>query len=121
MSDDHTIYERLGGEAAVAAVVDEFYDRVLADEQLAGYFAETDLDALRDHQTKFISHVTGGPVTYDGPDMREAHAHLDLDESDFVAIAGHLRDSLAAFEVSQHHADAIVGEVAALEDDVLNR
>lgn len=121
MSDDDSIYEQIGGEEAIEAVVDSFYERVLDDEQLVEYFEDTDMDDLRAHQVTFISHVTGGPVTYDGADMRTAHAHLDLTDADFAAVADHLRASLAEFDVPEHHVDAIMSEVAGLEADVLNR
>lgn len=55
-----TLYERLGGEDAIAAVVDEFYDRVVADEQVAYYFEDVDMQQQRAHQTQFISSVAGG-------------------------------------------------------------
>ncbi|WP_135534505.1 group I truncated hemoglobin [Halostella pelagica] len=119
MPGDKSLYHEIGGEEAIGAVVDEFYDRVLADEKLAGYFSEANLDELRSHQTAFISAVTGGPVEYDGDDMRDAHAHLDLTNDDFRRVAGHLRESLESFDVQPEHVDAILSEVAALESDIV--
>ena len=57
-----TLYERLGGEPAVGAVVNEFHDRVLADDRVAGFFDDVDLAEQRSHQTKFLSAVTDGPM-----------------------------------------------------------
>jgi len=116
-----TLYDRLGGEEAIAAVVDEFYDRVLADDQLASFFEDVDMERQRAHQTAFITSVTGGPDLYDGMDMRRAHAHLDLQAEDFAAVADHLDDALAEFEVDDEDRAAVMSAVAELEDDVLNR
>jgi hemoglobin len=116
-----TLYERLGGRDAVEAVVDEFYDRVLADPQLAPYFADVDMDQQRAHQTAFISAVAGGPAEYDGDDMREAHDHLDLSASDFAAVAGHLDDALAACGVDDEDRETVMAEVASLEPAVLDQ
>jgi len=119
MGYDETLYDELGGEAAIGAVVDEFYDRVLDDEQLVGYFEDTDMDELRSHQTKFLSAVTGGPVEYSGADMREAHAGLALTEDDFARVAEHLEASLAEFDVPEEHIETVLGEVSDLKGAIL--
>lgn len=116
-----TVYQEIGGEEAVEAVVDDFYDRVLADDRLAEYFEGMDMDEIRAHQVQFISAVTGGPVEYDGQDMREAHAHLDIDERDFDAVAEYLEDALRENGVDDGNVEAITSEVAALKAPVLGR
>lgn len=116
-----TLYERLGGRDAIEAVVDEFYDRVLTDPQLASYFSDVDMDQQRTHQTAFISAVAGGPAEYDGDDMREAHDHLDLSAADFASVAGHLDDALAACGVDDEDREAVMAEVASLESAVLDK
>ena len=116
-----TLYDRLGGSDGIDAVVEEFYDRVLADESLAHFFEDTDTDALRDHQRAFLTMVAGGPDEYDGPDMRAAHGHLDIGESDFEKVATHLDDALRAKGVPDQEREAVMAEVAGLEDDVLDR
>ncbi|WP_372911941.1 group 1 truncated hemoglobin [Salinigranum sp.] len=119
--DVDSLYDRLGGRDGIAAVVDTFYDRVLADDRVNGYFDDMDVDDLRSHQTAFLSAVSGGPAAYDGQEMRAAHAHLDLDESDFAVVAGHLDDALAAHGVSEADRAAVRREVQSLEAAVLNR
>lgn len=114
-----TLYERLGGEAAVDAVVDEFYDRVLADESLAPYFEGVDTERLRDHQKQFIAQVAGGPAEYDGADMHTAHAHLDITAEAFARVVDHLDASLRAFDVPAEDREAVLDAVAAFEDDVV--
>lgn len=116
-----TLYERLGGDEGIETVVDEFYDRVLADESLQEYFEDTDMDALRDHQRAFLTMVAGGPEEYDGEDMREAHAHLGITKSDFAAVAGHLDNALRSQNVADEDREQALAAVAGLEDDVLNR
>lgn len=117
MSD--SMYDEIGGEAAVTAVVDDFYDRVLNDEQLTLYFEGMDMAALRAHQVKFISSVAGGPVEYDGEGMREAHDHLDISEADFAAVGQHLEAALRENGVEDHHIEAIMAEVAALKAPIV--
>jgi hemoglobin len=116
-----TLHEDIGGEDAIAAVVDDFYDRVLADESLAPHFEGTSMDELRDHQRQFLGMVTGGPVEYSGADMRAAHRHLALSDDDFDAVAGHLDAALRDNGVADDHVAAILDEVESLRDDVLDR
>jgi hemoglobin len=127
VSDEHlgddtdALYDRLGRRDGIAAVVETFYDRVLADDRLNGHFAGVDTDDLRAHQTAFLAAVTGGPGSYDGREMRAAHADLDLDRADFAAVAGHLDAALAAHDVSEDDRAAVLEEVQSLETAILNR
>jgi len=96
-------------------------EAVLADDRLAGYFADAAMDDLRAHQIAFVSSVAGGPVEYSGEDMRTAHAHLDLDDEDFDAVASHLEAALRENGVRGENVAAIMGEVAALRDPIVGR
>jgi hemoglobin len=118
MSED-TLYERLGEREAIVAVVDEFYDRVLADEQLEAYFEDSDPADLRRHQTQFLSHVTGGPVTWDGDDMASAHEHLGVTTADFGRVAEHLDGALREFDVADADREAVMDAVASYEDAIV--
>lgn len=114
-----SIYDEIGGEDAVERIVDDFYDRVLDDESIAHYFDDQDVTALRAHQVQFVSSVTGGPVEYTGSDMRSAHEHLDLDESDFAAVARHLENALRANGAADEHVEEVLAAVADLKAPVL--
>lgn len=116
-----TIYGEIGGRAAVERVVDDFYDRVLADERLVGFFEGMEMAELRAHQVQFISSVAGGPVNYAGDDMREAHDHLGIGEADFDAVGTHLERALRENGVDEANVAAIMSEVVALKDPVLGR
>lgn len=115
------MYEEIGGRETVDTIVSNFYDRVLADEQLAEFFEGFDMAELHAHQVQFISSVAGGPVSYTGGEMREAHASLDIEEEDFDAVATHLAVALRENGVREENVDTIMTEVAALEDPILNR
>lgn len=116
-----SLYAEIGGRDAVEAVVDDFYDRVLADPVLEPYFEDTDMDALFAHQVQFISAVAGGPADYDGDDMQAAHEGMGITGEAFGHVAEHLTDALRENGVDDDNVDAIIGEVAALEDDVVGQ
>lgn len=114
-----TLYERLGGRTSIEAIVDEFYARVRSDERVNDVFEDTDMAALRAHQTQFISALAGGPAEYDGEDLSEAHAHLDVDGRDFRIVVDHLDDALVEFDVSERERTELVGAVADLESAIV--
>jgi hemoglobin len=62
-------YQRIGGGAAVRAVVDRFYELVLGDPRLATFFADSNMPQLKRHQVLLISQVLGGPASYDGREL----------------------------------------------------
>lgn len=119
MTSDESLYDRLGGQDAVDAVVEEFYDRVLADEDLQPYFSDVDTDALREHQKEFIEYVTGGDADYGGPSMYEAHAHLDVTDDAFERVADHLDASLRVCNVSEPDRDELLTKVGSLKDEIV--
>lgn len=116
-----SVYQRIGGREAVESVVNDFYDRVLSDDRLIGFFEGMDMEELRAHQVQFISSVAGGPVQYSGDDMREAHDHLDIDETEFDAVASYLESALRDNGVGDDDIESIMSEVAALKDPILGR
>jgi hemoglobin len=116
-----SLYEELGGATAIAAVVEEFYARVLGDSTLAPLFAGIDLDRLRRHQTAFLASALGGPETYGGRSLRQAHAGLHITEAQFGAVAGHLGGALAACGVPGALVEAVIGQVAQLQGDVVGQ
>ncbi|MFU8868210.1 group I truncated hemoglobin [Natronococcus sp.] len=114
-----TLYERLGGQDAIGAVVDEFYDRVLEDERVAYYFEDVDMQKQRAHQTQFISSVTGGPVEYSGAEMEAAHEGMGITPTEFDAIATHLDETLASFDVDDEDRRAVMEAVASYRPEIV--
>lgn len=112
-------YERVGGGAAIRMVVDRFYELVLDDESLASYFAGTDLPRLKRHQVLLISQVLGGPANYDGRDLQEAHAGLDISRAHFGLVVSYLAQALAEAGVDREIIDRVAATLAATEDDVV--
>ncbi|WP_247003596.1 group I truncated hemoglobin [Halosolutus gelatinilyticus] len=114
-----TLYDRLGGEDAIAAVVDRFYGRLLEDDRVAHFFEDLDMQDQRAHQTQFLSSVADGPVEYSGADMESAHEHLEITPSDFDVIATHLEETLVEFDVDEADRAAVMEAVAGYEDDIV--
>jgi hemoglobin len=102
-----SIYERLGEQRGIRAAVDDFYERVLADPELASYFDGIDMGRLRAHQTKLLVQVTGGPVEYDGRELAVAHDGLDVTPGAFDRVVGHLVSTLTDLGVQDRDIAAV--------------
>jgi truncated hemoglobin YjbI len=116
-----TLYERIGGEPAVNAAVDLFYEKVIADDRINGFFVDLDMVAQANKQKKFLTMVFGGPNDYTARDMRTAHAHLALNETHFNAVVELLGQTLQELGVSDSDINQVVGIASSVKDDVLNR
>ena len=116
-----TIYEAIGGEPALVAVVDDFYVRVLADPQLAGFFAGVNMPKLKGRQVEFFAAALGGPDHYQGAGMREAHTGRGIGQADFDKVAFHLTAALAAAGVPAETTAQIFEAIAPLADDIVSR
>jgi hemoglobin len=112
-------YEAVGGGAAVSAVVNDFYERVLDDPQLAPYFEDVDMARLKRHQVLLVTKVLGGPDNYTGRPLDEAHEGLGITSDDFNAVVGHLAGAMKDAGVP----DDIIGRagaaVVATEPDIV--
>jgi hemoglobin len=118
---DETLYDRLGGRAGIRAVVDDFYDRLLDDEDLGPFFADADVERLRRTQTDFLCEAAGGPETYDAEPVREAHLHVPFTAEHIERAIVLLEESLDHFDVPDDDADAVVEAIAVHEADLLAR
>lgn len=119
-----SLFDRIGGSAAVDAAVELFYGKVLGDPLLKPFFDGVDMKRQRAQQKAFLTVAFGGPNKYSGQDLRRAHAPLvarGLNIDHFNAVAGHLQGTLKELGVPQ----ALIGEVmtiaASTQDDVLGR
>lgn len=115
-----SLYEKIGGEAAVNAAVDIFYRKVLMDDRISEFFDTVDMEGQAAKQKAFLTMAFGGPNSYTGKDMREAHKHMNLTEDHFNAVAENLVATLTELEVPQESIDEIVGICLSVKDDVLN-
>jgi len=119
-----SLFDRIGGEAAVNAAVELFYRKVLADHRINRFFDNTNMEEQIAKQKAFFTMAFGGPNNYTGQDMRNAHAHLvkrGLDDSHFDAVMEHLGATLVELNVPAE----LISEAAAIAEgaraDVLGK
>lgn len=120
MTED-TLYDRLGGHDGIRAVVDEFYDRLLDDDELGPFFAEADMEKLRATQTGFLCEAAGGPETYEAEPVRDAHLHIPFTSNHIQRALELLDQSLSTFDIAEEDADVVMQAIAEYEQDLLAR
>jgi len=114
-----SLYEEIGGEAAVNAAVDIFYRKVLKDDRINMFFEGVDMDKQAAKQKSFLTVAFGGPNHYSGADMRKGHAHLvarGLNDSHFDAVMEHLGGTLKELNVPDH----LIAQAAAIAESTRN-
>ena len=117
-----SLYEKLGGDAAVDAAVDIFYRKVLMDDRINNYFDGVDMEQQAAKQKGFLTMVLGGPHNYTGKDMREGHKHLKgLNDSHFDAVVEDLGATLKELGVSDEDIAQVAGIAESVRADVLNK
>ncbi len=121
---NQSLYEQLGGDAAVDAAVDVFYRKVLSDDRISHFFDDVDMDYQIQKQKAFLTMAFGGPVAYTGKDLRAGHAPLverGLNDGHVDAVIELLAQSLREVGAPEH----LIAKVGAIAEsaraDVLNR
>ncbi len=114
---DKSLYERLGGYDAIAAVVDALMVRIKDDDKLRRFYDHRGADGIAREQqllVDFLCASTGGPMVYTGRDMKALHVGMRLDEEDWKRAMLHLTAGLDAFEVPEQEK----GEVMSFHENL---
>ena len=117
-----SLYKRLGGYDAIAAVTDDFVPRLVGDPQLARFFVGNATDTklrIRQHVVDLVCMAAGGPCLYFGRDMKTTHKGLGITESDWTTMANHFVASLDKFKVGQKEKDDLLAIVGGLKKDIV--
>jgi hemoglobin len=119
-----TLYKRLGGYDAIAAVTDDFIARLAADKQLARFLVGLSADSqkkLRQHVVNQLCEATGGPCIYTGRTMKASHAGLGITESDWQATVKHLVGTLEKFKVPEKEKGELLAIASSLKPDIVEK
>ena len=119
-----TLYQRLGGYDALAAVSDDFLGRLASDPQMGRFFVGLSTDSkvkVRQHIVDFLCVATGGPCKYMGRDMKTAHTGLGITEADWTQMVKLLGQTFDKFSVPEKERADVVGAVAGLKADIVGR
>lgn len=119
MSDPtEVLFERLGGEAGVNAVVRDLYRRVFDDPELAPFFQHVEVERLQRMQFEFMASVMDGPVQYTGAELTSIHRGKGITGKHFAKFFGHLAESLEAHGASSQDVDLALGRLSMYKDKI---
>jgi len=119
-----TLYKRLGGYDALAAVTDDFIGRLATDPQIGRFFKGSSADSLkriRQHVVDFLCNATGGPCFYIGRDMKTVHTGLNITEDDWSMSVKHLVATLDKFKVPEKEKSEVLAAISGLKSDIVGR
>jgi hemoglobin len=120
---EKSLYERLGGELAITAVVEDFVGRAAADPKVNffrdGKYKGIDVPRLKRQLVEFIGKATGGPQKYTGRDMKQAHKGMKITNAEFDAIAADLAASLDKFKVPAKEKNELLTIVGTTRKDIV--
>ena len=119
-----TLYKRLGGYDAVAAVTDDFLGRLAGDPQFARFFAGHSTDSmkkLRQHVVDLLCASTGGPCVYTGRDMKTSHAGLGITGGEWDVSIRHLNGTFDKFSVPAREREEVLTALTPLRKDIVDK
>jgi len=119
-----SLYQRLGGYDAIAAVTDDFVGRLATDKSLGKFFAghsEDSLKKIRQHVIDQLCAATGGPCVYTGRDMKTSHKGLGITEADWNVAVNHLVATLDKFKVPEQEKSEVLAALSPLKNDIVEK
>ena len=116
-----SLYDRLGGKPAITAVVDDFIGNVAGDARINKRFATADIPRLKMMLVDQICQVSGGPCTYKGASMKDAHKGMKITDAEFNALVEDLVKSLDKFKVGAQEKNDLLGALGGMKPDIVNQ
>ncbi|HEV8341321.1 MAG TPA: group 1 truncated hemoglobin [Candidatus Binatia bacterium] len=124
MSESKTLYARLGGYDAIAAVADDLLTRLKTDPQLGRFWGHRGEDGVRREKQlliDFLCSSAGGPLYYTGRDMATSHKGMAISESDWQIFIAHLNATLDTFSVPAQEQKEVLAFVDSTKTDIVER
>lgn len=112
------LFDRLGGTAALAEIVQDAYRRIMNDSMLAPFFAETSMERLQKMQFEFLAAAFDGPVSHSGAELTKVHAGRGIEAKHFAKFCEHFADAMQSRDVPAKDLDDALGRLAIYKDRV---
>ena len=116
---EKSLYERLGGQGAIQAVVTKFINNVKGDKRIVGYFATADLKKLDKLLVEQVCMATGGPCSYSGRDMKTTHKGMKITDAAFGALVEDLVAALDTFNVPAKEKGELLAILGPMKSDIV--
>lgn len=117
---DDSLYQQLGGQPGLMTLMDDFMARLLADKRMNPFFKDVDHKHVKAQLVAQFCEVSGGPCKLKGPDMKKAHAGMDITKRDFNALVEVLQDSMSAQGIAFSTQNKLLAKLAPMHRDIIN-
>lgn len=117
---DDALYKQLGGQPGLVTLMDDFMGRLLADPRMGPFFKDTDQKHIKEELVIQFCEVSGGPCKRKGPDMKKAHAGIDVTKSNFNALVEVLQQSMDAQGIPFSAQNKLLAQLAPMHRDIIN-
>ena len=114
------LYQQLGGQPGLVALMDDFMVRLLADARMNPFFKDTDQKHIKEELVLQFCEVSGGPCKRKGPDMKKAHAGIDVTKANFNALVEVLQQSMDAQGIAFTTQNKLLAKLAPMHRDIIN-
>lgn len=118
---EKTLYDRLGGQPAITAVVDDFVANVAANPTINKRFAATDIPKLKRLLVEQVCEASGGPCKYTGRTMKESHKGMDISAAEFNAMGGDMAKTLDKFKVPAREKNEVLALLGSMSKDIVGQ
>ncbi|PPU76213.1 MULTISPECIES: group I truncated hemoglobin [Xanthomonas] len=115
-----TLYDELGGQAGVEALVETMLSRIADDQRIVGTFARVNIVMLNARLVQKFCHVADGPCPDTAKSMQQAHAHLAIREADFNALVEDLNWAMDQRKIPRRTQNRLLARLAAMHGEIVN-
>jgi len=117
---ESSLYERLGGVDSISKIAATIFDNHRANEVIRPRYADSNRENVIRLVTEFLCAGTGGPQTYTGKDMRQAHKGMNVSEREYVAALDDLLEALNTHGVGQREQEELLSIAYSLRGEILH-
>ena len=118
ISKQQTLFERIGGDQAIAELIHKFYDRVVADPELKPFFKNASMEKIRRMQREFFSAALDGSITYTGKPLGYVHHGRGITKHHFALYVGHLIHTLEKLEIDDQDVQEVISRINTYADEI---
>jgi hemoglobin len=117
---DDALYQQLGAQPGLVKLVDDFMVRLLADPRMNPFFKDVDQAHVKAELVTQFCEVSGGPCRRKGPDMKQAHAGMDINKNNFNALVEVLQQAMEAQGIAFTTQNKLLAQLAPMHRDIIN-
>lgn len=115
-----TLYEDLGGEQGIDALVNELIVEIAADDRIRHHFRGLHIGGFRNRLATHFCQITDGPCTFEGRSMRESHRLLDISRADFNALVEDIIDAMETLGIQHGIQNRFLARLAPMQPDIVS-